>query len=402
MATLNATPANFASVLSSAAAGDTILCADGTYVLGGITKAVASELVIKAENKWGAIFNSMELNSCAYLTFDGIEFTGNVNPDGKSFITRGSHHCAFYRNKIGSLNSRYCNNMTAKYNWFTCESGGSTDRLGLQLERGLDGNYDWLIECNLFRGENAVPINDYIQLQDSWNVTIHRNTFYDLGISYFSGTSGQYAHVDFIQIYAIDNQCDNITVTDNWIYDDYSTQQDANGIWSMPLNANATNLTVTGNIMVTGSSNGMFITGPDETTLIDGNLVLPWPASLPNVSNNGGVIRLNGGGSATVTNNATTAITNTSTTVPADNVIKTKVEFEADLDFTNQWADIADYEPSVFDYDGQAWLTRLTGILDGSQDFYAPDGTLQMGGTVAPPTILGTISGMLTLEITVQ
>lgn len=400
MATLNATPANFASVLASAAAGDTVLCADGTYNVGTVSKAAASEIAIQAENPLGAVFNGMTLSG-SFLTFDGIEFTGNVAPDGKSFILRGADNCQFLRCRIGSANARSSNDILVKHCRFTNESGGSPNRLGLQLERGGSGNFNWVIEANLFRGDGSVPVNDYIQLQDSWSVVIRRNTFYDLGISYNSGTSGEYAHVDFIQVYHIDDQCDDIEISDNWFYDDYATRQNANGIWTIPINANATNLTITGNIIVTGSSNGLFVTGPNASTLIDGNLVLAWPDSLSNVSNNGGIIRLNGGGGATVTDNACISITNSGSTTPSGNITKSKAQLEADLDFTDAWASIGDYEPTVSDYDGQAWLTRLNGILDGSQDFYAPDGTLQTDGSPPPPSA-PELPGTVTLSVTVS
>lgn len=386
------------AAIAAASGGDNIVCANGTYSPGTISKTFGSNVTIEAANALGAKFNNCQVQG-DYITFDGIDFHGILYaPVNVSlYIGASASYITVVRCRAGYIyGTSGANNITIKY----CRITNQDVDYGITGKMGIQAAYAsyWTIECNLFRGLTTPATDDHINIQSCTNMTVHNNTFYD-GYTWYNPSTGQYNHIDHIQVYhAAGAQCDAITITDNWFYDDWTTQDAYAVTWSGVINANATNLTITGNIACSGTPNGIFITNPNATTVCSENLSVSWPLS-NTVADQGGIIRLLGGGSATVNANTLVGYNNTGTSTPTNTVTMTRAQMEAGFAFNtgsgDGWDAIADYVPTpagTADND-HAWQSRVEGIVAGTQDFYFPDGTLQIAdATPAAPVITGTPS----------
>ncbi|WNG33578.1 lyase [Archangium violaceum] len=218
------TAAQLTTALANAAAGTTLLLADGTYtnsgafILKGKNGTASNPITLKAANRGKAIISggaSLHVTSSSHVVIEGLKFTNTGNSavvlEGSNNIrvTRntfaliengatikwlllkgtGSHHNRIDHNDFGgksdpgpviAMDGNYSTQMTQydviEYNYFhdigpRLTNGLETIRLGLSAVSLLDGHAT--VQYNLFENCDGDP--EYISIKSGHN-TVRYNT----------------------------------------------------------------------------------------------------------------------------------------------------------------------------------------------------------------------------------
>jgi hypothetical protein len=232
-ATLSATPSSFASVFSSAQAGDTILLASGSY--GTFRGAMKTGRVTVTEAAGASASMRLELNPAANITIDGLDITGayigdartkNITVSNSTFegsrahlrgselvnanvLLQGNRH-ANVNVCTGCLDGRvHITGRTAQPSGITIRDslfqGGSAD--GIQ-----NGGNAVHILSNTFRNLSQTGVDgahtDSLQLYGSRGTVIRGNFFYNVDM----GNPGAYDRAE-AEVFE-----DNVVVSSRYPY----------------------------------------------------------------------------------------------------------------------------------------------------------------------------------------
>lgn len=354
--------------LDAARAGQAIRVKPGSYGDFTFRRNVGDGFVTMNFDD-GADFSKVTMSGARGLDFNGIKFsaTGIWSNSSRLKLRNATNRSFTICRQVSDVEVKHSKfTGSGKFHWET--AGGAPC-------------HGWKIHANLFQmNDGAQRSFDFLEGQGVYDMEIVDNTFDDLWIKYNSGTSGSYAHVDFMQFYSNQgHEPRNILLQGNVVRDDARTQQKA-ALWIMTLNISGRDHKIRNNILMGMSPNGLFMSNDMAGTVVEGNLCLPSPGAV-GVSSLGGNIVMHSTTSnhPTIRNNACGAIVDQTGRGAWDGGGNVTGVSLADFDMTHGGAAITDFVPKPGSRADvrQGWRDRLDGILNGTQDFYAPDGKLQ-------------------------
>lgn len=278
------------AALDKARGGEVILLKNGNYGSLVINQLYSSYVVLRSENRFGAVFSRIELdgNSSGYVQFDRIQAAGIT-------ATNGAHHLKYTNSKFSSTV------------YFKGASNVVIDNNIIDVDGGLHALLmNSVSSFELTRNFIARAQEDLMRLTgDSDGGLIENNIFYDTLPRNIPTEANkcEYNHTDALQMFGVDDKNPrNITIRGNLFYDDPRNNQvrpesctkgrtgvrlNMQGIFMSDPKGNAyENILVEENLAYLGSANSLYINGATSNVVVRNNTLLPW------VEGGGGSIRV--------------------------------------------------------------------------------------------------------------
>lgn len=266
--------------LTKARGGEVILLKDGNYGSLVIDQLFSSYVVLRAENKFGAVFSRIELDgsSSGYVHFDRIQAAGIA-------AQNGAHHLKYTNSKFSSTV------------YFRVASNVIIDNNIIDVDGGLHALLmNSVSSFELTRNFIARAQEDLMRLTgDSDGGLIENNIFYDTLPRNIPTESNkcEYNHTDALQMFGVDDKNPrNITIRGNLFYDDPKNNQirpesctkgrtgvrlNMQGIFLSDPKGNAyENVLIEENLSYLGSANSLYINGATSNVVVRNNTLLPW------------------------------------------------------------------------------------------------------------------------------
>ncbi len=276
--------------LETARGGDVILLKNGNYGTLKIAQQFDSHVVLRAENRFGAVFTNIEINGSnrGYVHFDRIK--------ARSIrALNGAHNLKYTNSKFSStVYFKSASQVIIDNNTIDVDGGQHALILNDVVDFEVTRNYIARAEEDLLRltGTSADGLIEDNVLYD----TLPRNAPTDRD-------DCAYIHTDALQMFgAGDSNPSNITIRGNYIYDDPSNNEirparcvggkkgvrlTMQGIFiSDPKSQGYQNILIEENFIYVGTPNSIYLNGATRNVVVKNNTLLPWEGS------SGGAIRI--------------------------------------------------------------------------------------------------------------